>query len=376
MGRTRLAVVVGFIAVLAFGASRGLWSAPVAATIPDRLSNAEFWKLTQDLSEPNGSFRSENLISNEMVLAQLIPAVTALKPGGVYLGVGPEQNFSYFAVMKPKIAFITDIRRGNLHVLLMYKALFELSADRAEFVSRLFTRTRLPGLSVASSVRQIMDAYRDAPQGSEAAFKANLEALKRHLTGTRALPLGADDLEGIEASYRAFYFYGPAINYNATTRLMPIGGIGRSATYYDLMTQSDESGRALSYLASEETFHVVKDLYDRNVIVPLVGDFAGPKTIRAIGEWVRAHGATVTAFYVSTVEHYLRDAGVMSAFCSNVSSLPTDATSVFIRPGNVQQLLQGNALGSGRSRAPLPIATSSIGQYQIGVVVPVAGGCG
>ena len=57
------------------------------------------------------------------------------KPGGVYLGVGPEQNFTYIAAIRPKIAFITDIRRGNLQLHLMYKALFELSADRAEFVS-------------------------------------------------------------------------------------------------------------------------------------------------------------------------------------------------------------------------------------------------
>ena len=78
-----------------------------------------------------------------MALATLLPEVIArTKPGGVYMGVGPEQNFSYLAVMKPRIAFITDVRRGNLHVLLMYKALFELSANRSEFISRLFTKPR------------------------------------------------------------------------------------------------------------------------------------------------------------------------------------------------------------------------------------------
>jgi hypothetical protein len=58
-------------------------------------------------------------------------------PGGVYLGVGPEQNFTYIAAMRPRVAFILDLRRGNADLHLMYKALFELAADRADFVSRL-----------------------------------------------------------------------------------------------------------------------------------------------------------------------------------------------------------------------------------------------
>ena len=89
--------------------------------------------------------------------------VARTKPGGVYLGVGPEQNFTYIAAMKPRMVFITDIRRGNLHVQLMYKALFELSADRAEFVSRLFTKPRPAGLTAASPPPNIMSAYWDCP---------------------------------------------------------------------------------------------------------------------------------------------------------------------------------------------------------------------
>jgi hypothetical protein len=38
------------------------------------------------------------------------------------------------------MAFIVDIRRGNMLELLLYKALFEISNDRAEFLSRLFSR--------------------------------------------------------------------------------------------------------------------------------------------------------------------------------------------------------------------------------------------
>ena len=379
MHLNRVPLLLGLTLALTLAAPSARLRGSIAAQVPASLTNQEFWRLTESLSEPNGSFRSENLLSNEMVLARLMPQVVAkIKPGGVYIGVGPEQNFSYFAAIKPRIAFITDIRRGNLHVLLMYKALFELSANRVEFVSRLFTR-RPAGVTATSSIKEIMDAAWDAKPGDETAFAANVQAVLQHLMKTRGLPLSAEDREGIEISYRAFYFYGPAMNYSATTDLRSIGSRTNPATYWDLMTQTGDDGKPLSYLSSEESFRVVKDMYNRNVIVPLVGNFAGPKTIRAIGDWVRARGATVSAFYVSTVEHYLRDAGVMSDFCANVASLPTDAASVFIRPGNVQQLSMGNAMGANRpdgSRIIIPPNTPTIGTYQIGVVVPMAGGCG
>ena len=378
MRSTRLRLFVPLALVLVLGGSAARISGHTAE-LPAKLSDQEFWKLTEDLSEPNGSFRSENLLSNEMVLWTLLPQVIArTKPGGVYIGVGPEQNFSYIAAMRPRMVFITDIRRGNLHVLLMYKALFEMSADRAEFVGRLFTKARPAGLTAKSTSRELMDAYWDAKTGDEAAYTQNLAAIHRHLTKTRTIPLPPDDIDGIALAYRAFYFYGPAMNYSATTALRPVGA-GRAATYWDLMTQTDSNGEGLSYLASEEKFRVVKDLNARNLLIPLVGNFSGPKTVRAIGDYVRKAGATVTAFYVSTVEPYLRRDGSLPTFCASVETLPIDEGSVFIRPGNAQQLALSRLDANGRPTTPiLPPATGTpqIGSYQTGVVVPLKGGCG
>src|SRR5688500_11333925 len=104
-------LVLGLLLATPVARPAGFW----AVDLPARLTDQEFWKLSADLSEPDGSFRSENMISNEMVLARLLPEVVArAKSGGVYLGVGPEQNFSYLAAIRPRMAFITDIRRGNL----------------------------------------------------------------------------------------------------------------------------------------------------------------------------------------------------------------------------------------------------------------------
>jgi len=304
-------------------------------TLPAALSDAEFWSLTEQISEPNGYFRSnsgspDNLLSNENTVSTVAASLSErVKPSGVYLGVGPEQNFTYIAAIRPRIAFITDIRRGNLQLHLMYKALFELSANRAEFVARLFTRARPPGLTAQSTARELMDAYLRAAPGDEAALGANLKAISDHLTRTRRLPLGADDLSGIEYVYRSFHRFGPSIHYTSS-----IGGRSSAATYAALMASTDRAtGAPRTYLANETNYGVVKALQSKNLIVPTVGDFGGPRALRAVGGFLKERGATVTAFYVSNVEMYLQRNGTWPAFCANVAALPLDAASTFIRSG-------------------------------------------
>jgi hypothetical protein len=304
-----------------------------AAELPSTLTDQEFWRLTEDLSEPNGAFQSDNLMSNEHVFARIVPDLIArTKPGGVYLGVGPEQNFTYIAAMKPRMAFITDIRRGNLHLQLMYKALFELSADRAEFVSRLFTKKRPAGLTSATTASDLMTAYWDVFTGDEAAYQANLRAIDEQLTKTHAFPLPAEDLDGIAAVYRAFYWYGPMMGYSANVALSSATSPMNVMSYRMLMSQTDAGGQGLSYLGSEEKYATMKALESRNLIVPVVGNFSGPKALRAVGAYVKEHGATVSAFYLSNVESYLQRAGTWSAFCANVATFPLDERSLFIRP--------------------------------------------
>ena len=339
--------------------------------LPARLTDAEFWQLTETISEPDGTFRSDNLLSNEMVFARLLPEVLSkAKAGGVYLGVGPEQNFTYIAAMKAKMAFITDIRRNNLHVLLMYKAIFELSRDRAEFISRLFSKPRPATLTASSTITEIMDAYWEATTADEAVYAANLEQILATLTKTHKLPLPPTDVDGVTRVYRAFYEYGPRMNYSANISRTNVGTVGGGATYRDLMTQTDGTGQYLTFLGTDERFKYIKDLYARNMIVPVVGNFSGPKAIRAIGTYLKSRGATVAAFYVSTVEPYLKRDGSFPTFCENVATLPMDESSVFIRPGNVSALQQ-----SGFTVNPAGADTPRIGSYQIGVVVPMLTGC-
>ena len=118
--------------------------------MPQKLSDEAFWKMVTEFSEPNGFFRSDNFVSNEVTFQHVIPdLLRTVPPGGVYLGVGPDQNFTYIVALRPKVAFIVDIRRGNLLQHLMYKALIETSTDRADFLAKLFARPRPPGSSAA-----------------------------------------------------------------------------------------------------------------------------------------------------------------------------------------------------------------------------------
>jgi hypothetical protein len=300
-----------------------------ADTLPPRLSDDEFWKIIEDFSEPNGYFQSDNLVSNEIWFQYVIPElITRTKPGGVYLGVGPEQNYTYIAATKPRIVFLTDIRRGNLWMHLMYKALFEMSTDRADFMSRLFTKKRPEGLSAKSTASEIQNAFWDVPTSPRAVYDENVKAIDDVLLKKHRLPLPTQDLQGIhDAAYYNFYWFGPRMTYNSSSGR----GDGNYINYAELMMSTDSNGVARSFLASEENFRVIKDLHERNLIVPLVGDFAGQKALRAVGRYLRDKGATVTAFYLSNVEQYLQRNGVWHRFCANVASLPLDERSTFIR---------------------------------------------
>lgn len=284
-----------------------------------------------ELSEPGGRFQSDNLLSNEVWLQHVIPELLdATKPGRVYMGVGPEQNFTYIAALRPAMAIIVDVRRGNLQMHLMYKALFEMSADRPDFVARLFSRKRPEGLTAASDVREIFQAFSSAPP-DEKLFEENFTAIVNHLQKTHGFPLEPEDVPGIRYIYEFFGLHGPNLTYWMSGGGRGRGGFRNSPTYGDLAAATDAAGVLRGYLASEANFNTLKTLESRNLLVPVVGNFAGPKAIRAVGAWLKAHNGMVSAFYLSNVEQYLYMDGIWNDFCANASRLPIDETSQFIR---------------------------------------------
>lgn len=325
-----------------------------ADTLPTRLDDAEFRAFIELASEPDGPFQSDNLTSNEDFHQNVIPAVRQmLGAGGVYIGVGPEQNFTYIAAFRPAMAFIVDIRRQNTLLHLYYKALFELAPDRAGFLARLFSRERPGGLSPASTAADLFAAYAAAPVDAEASSRSLRETRDLLADGTW-FRLTPEDWTFIEQIHAVFREFGPETNYNS--RPGRGGARGRAVpSYAELMTVAAPDGQPWSYLATEESYRFVRDLQTRNLVVPLTGDFGGATTLRRVAEYVERHQAAVHVFYASNVEQYLFQGadtrgngnGGAAAFYANVAALPRHPSSVFIRSSNAGGRGGGAAAGRG-----------------------------
>ena len=316
------------IAAIAFALS----SAGAQSSIPSRLSDGEFWKLFSTMSEDGGSFPSENFVSNERTYQHPIPYLQSIvHPGDVYLGVGPEQNFTYIANLKPGFAVIFDIRRQNALAHLMYKALFELSPTRAEFLARLFSRSIPDSVATKSNAtaEELFAALANA-SASDTLFQRNLNAINERLIKVHGFKLDTLDLRSIRHVYVTFFEAGTNINYNYRPGFAAISPA--YPTLGELQSLTNAAGDRMAFLADERRYELVRTMEMRNLIVPVVGDFGGPKAIRAVGAWLKERKANVGAFYLSNVEQYLfRSTFDAARFYENVATLPTDTTSMFIR---------------------------------------------
>jgi hypothetical protein len=309
-------------------------SVPAADRLPARLSDADFWALVDSISEPGGYFQiQDNFTSNEREIGQLFTMLRERGTrGGVYMGVGPEQNLTYIAAIRPQMAFIVDIRRQAVVQHLMFKAVFEMAADRADFISILFSRRRPPGLDSSTTIQAMWEAYWNVPSDS-AMWQSSYARIVELLTQAHGFRLTPDELKDLKHVFDHFFMYGPVITTRAGS-----GGGGNQTTFADLTGYSnDASGVPRSFLSSEENYAYVKGLHARNLIVPVSGDFAGPRAIRSVGAWLRDRGGIVSAFYVSNVEQYLFREGKAARFYENVATLPVNDESIFIRPYSMRR---------------------------------------
>ncbi len=335
---------LGVFAVATIAFAPHAATAPVQS-IPERIADSTFWRMSSEMSEPGGYFRSDNFASNEWTFQWVIPELLrTTRQGGVYLGVGPDQNYTYIANMKPRIAFILDIRRQNMMLHLMYKGLMEMSPDRVTFASKLFGRTKPAGVDTNSSANAVLNAVFLSPRGTNM-HQQNLAALLDQLAKKHGFKLSTEDSLSIGFVYATFDGIGPGISYQ---------GSGGTPTYWDLQVANDGAIER-GYMASEANYRTLKNMHERNLIVPVVGDFGGPTALRAIGKYLNQNRVTVTAFYLSNVEQYLFQSDAWSYFYSSVNTLPLDSASTFIR--SVFNNQGGMRMG-GSSQSPLQLLGS------------------
>jgi hypothetical protein len=361
--RTRRVVRMVALA-LCLGAAT--WTAhPTAQGAP----RSAFAALVARLSEPGGYFGGDNLISNEQSYLRVLPALEQAKvTGGAYLGVGPDQNFSYIAEIRPEIAFLIDIRRDNLLLHLLFKALFAAAPTRVEYLS-LLTGRAPPDHPETWNIASIdtlvawIDKTRALPPAALTSLRTRLEAGMRR----DGVPLAAADLETIAAFHRGFIDAGLSLVFQAHGQ--PVRGYYPSLRA--LLRETDGAGRQASFLATESGFQYVRSLEGRDLVVPVVGDVSGPRAMQAIAAEMTARGQTLSAFYVSNVEYYLFADGRFSAFVENLTRLPRNERSTMIRsvfPGGFRGTLPQSVPGFYSTSLVQPltqmIADLSAGRYR------------
>ncbi|MBO0799960.1 MAG: hypothetical protein J2P31_14160 [Blastocatellia bacterium] len=305
-----------------------LTPATIAQKADETPKRNDFAQLVARLSERAGYFGSDNLVSNELSYQHVLGRMSRMNlSGGAYLGVGPDQNFTYIAQIKPRIAILIDIRRDAMLQHLLFKALFMMARNRVEYLSLLFARPLPKDYRRWNDkpIRDLVDYFDRTPLDQKIADRTEAEIHKR--LQSFGIPLSPRDIETVDEIYLAFYTDCLEVRY--TIRDRPTGRF--FPAYRDLLLEKDLDGHYRNYLASEADFQVIKSMHDRNLIIPITGDLSGTKAVRSIGEFLKETGEKVSAFYVSNVEFYLWRADSMQRFVDNLKALPIDDHSLIIR---------------------------------------------
>jgi hypothetical protein len=289
---------------------------------------SEFPRLVERFSEGGGYFDSDNLVSNETSYLHVLGGLDALEVrGGAYIGVGPEQSFSYIAHVRPEIAFLVDIRRDNLLLHLLFKAMFAGARNRLEYLGLLFGRPMPADLELWTDLPlESLLEYIDSTPGDSLLYDRTHRRLMQVVTGF-GVPLAEEDRATLRRFHEEFVREGLELRF--TSRGRP----PRTSypTMRRLYLEQDLQGRPGSYLATEERFQVVRQLQQQDRIIPVVGNLAGPHAIRAIGDYLRETGRQVTLYYLSNVEFYLFRQRAFGRFVENVGALPAGPASVLVR---------------------------------------------
>jgi hypothetical protein len=277
------------------------------------------------LSEEGRYFDTDNLISNEASYPHVLgPLRSRGVRGGAYVGVGPAQNFSYMVEVRPRIAFIVDLRRDNLLQQLLFKAVFEVAPTRVEYLSLLLGREP-PASPLAWEDRSLEELLEWIDGAADA--EARARRVVDSAVVTFGLPLDGPDLATIGRFHETFIAEGLDLRFRSHGRA--------PRPYYPtlrrLLLERDLTGARGNFLADPDDYRFLRDLQQRNLVIPVVGDLAGDHAVRAVGDLLRRRGEVLTALYTSNVEFYLFRAGTFDRFADNVASLPVAEGGVLVR---------------------------------------------
>jgi hypothetical protein len=291
------------------------------------VSLAEWAHFINEFSERGSSFFSDNLVSNESSYLQVADALEGVPKGLAYIGVGPEQSFSYVAILEPSLAFVVDCRRDNLTQHLLYKALFEEAATRAEWLSLLFgcELEQQPVVEDHAPLEALLESVKRSPKDNESFVRAHDRVRGRleRLNGLLARPL---DFRTLERIHQRFFRERLDLTFQLHTP-----GRHTYPTLRSLLVARSPDGRALSFLSSAERFERVRRMQLEHRVIPLVGDFSGHRAFAGVAELLRQRGSSVGVVYASNVEQMVWEERRFRHWIRNMRALPLAPEALMVR---------------------------------------------
>lgn len=279
---------------------------------PDR--DARFDTIVRALSEPATGPGADNLMTNEDSFTRICGEIDRrVRPDEVYLGVGPDQNFTYIAHARPSLAFIVDYRRRNVLLHLFHQALFALSKDRTAYLTRLTARRPARSLNAKSTGKEIVAAFDKVPM-DRGLLDATRTEIARFLK-----PLNlVEEAEWAELATIGAKLAGSGMN--ARFLALPM---------YPALGRLIETGAHM--LADESLYQSVRERQLAERIIPIVGDLAGQKAMHALASWLRAKRLRVGMIYLSDVEFFLLRNGTFDRLIANLDRIPWTGGAMLAR---------------------------------------------
>ncbi len=317
------------------GVGATLQTAPPSSTSADNPSQRftdvgveTLGELVERLSESDGAFFSENLVSNESSYLQAAHWLAERRgSAGAYIGVGPEQNLSYIAILRPQLAFIVDIRRDNLLLHLLYKTAFERATTRAEWLAHLLSRELKDGTApteAAADVVTVLDRVDAALPRPDQGRSLAEETLRSMRERWHMVP-HSDDEQRLIALAQSFAQTGLNTRFESTSPRPDFPTLRR------LLEGRDPTDQHGSFLMTVEGYQFVRDLYNQDKVVAVTGDLAGNHTLAGIARVLRQRNLNLSVLYTSNVEQYLLMNDKWSQWRSNVASLPSNEQTLLVR---------------------------------------------
>lgn len=290
---------------------------------PEQAQRLEAFRRWFSLSTPGEKFISDNVVSNETCLPQTAAALSRLR-GGVYFGVGPEQNFDLIAWSHPRLAFIVDLRRDNALLHLLYKALFESSGSRLEFLSSLLGRPTVSSQSRTEAGADAVIGLAERAAPDREWFESQHRKLAERIRGY-GLGLSAKDFERIHHFHRLFFERQLELHFEMHTP-----NARNYPALRELLTSRSDEGIG-TFLDTEAAFHDVRVMQREHRIIPVVGDVGAEQPLGALAHELSDRQLELSVYYISNVEQYLIGTPSFSGWLRNLALLTQGDQSVILR---------------------------------------------